>query len=249
MSEYIEKSKHAAGTAAVESHFSGSNQGRKLGTDPMLKAAPYGSSGRNNSAGDVSFNVPGQNLPMGSGVNQIKPDQAGHTTHQDPFSLADGFPGGWLGRPSDYSLELVSRICSRIADGESLKSICLAEDMPTKSSVYLWLAAHKEFSDMYTRAKEDCADTLADEILEISDDGSNDWMAKNDPDNPGWQVNGEHINRSRLRVDSRKWIAAKLKPRKYGEKVAVGGDAEAPPIRYQKVERVLVRANPPDRDG
>lgn len=93
MSEFIERSKHAAGTSAVESHFSGGNQGRKPGTDPMLKAAPYGSSDWNNSAGDTSFNAPGQNLPMGSGVNYIKPDQAGHTTNQDPFALADGFPG------------------------------------------------------------------------------------------------------------------------------------------------------------
>lgn len=93
MSEYIEKSKDPTGTAAVESHFGGGNQGRMPGTDPLLKRAPYGTSAWNNSAGDTSFNAPGQNLPMGSGVNQIKPDQAGHRTTQDPFSLADGFPG------------------------------------------------------------------------------------------------------------------------------------------------------------
>lgn len=124
-----------------------------------------------------------------------------------------------MGRPSDYSLEVVSRICGRIADGESLKAICLGEEMPTKSTVYLWMAAHPEFSDMYARAKEDCADTLAEEILEIADDGSNDWMERNEKDNPGWIANGEHIQRSRLRVDSRKWIASKLKPKKYGEKI------------------------------
>lgn len=93
MSQYIEKSKHAQGTAAVESHFAGKNQGQSPGTDPMLKAAPYGSSDWNNSPGDATFNAPGQNLPLGSGVNYIKPDEAGHTTNQDPFSLADGFPG------------------------------------------------------------------------------------------------------------------------------------------------------------
>lgn len=93
MSEFIERSKHAQGTAAVESHFGGGNQGQRPGADPLLKAAPYGSSAWNNPAGDVSFNAPGQDLPMGSGVNQIKPDQSGHRTTQDPFSLADGFPG------------------------------------------------------------------------------------------------------------------------------------------------------------
>lgn len=124
-----------------------------------------------------------------------------------------------MARPSEYSLEVVSTICSRIADGQSLKSICLNDDMPDKATFYRWLALKPELSDMYARAKEDCADTLADEIIEIADDGSNDWMERNDPNNAGWQANGEHIQRSRLRVDSRKWIASKLKPKKYGEKI------------------------------
>ena len=91
MSQFIEKSKHAAGTAAVESHFGGGNQGRAPGTDPLLKATPYGSSDWNNSAGDTTFNAPGQSLPKGTGVNYNP--QPGHRTTQDPFSLADGFPG------------------------------------------------------------------------------------------------------------------------------------------------------------
>src|SRR3990172_7086066 len=57
--------------------------------------------------------------------------------------------------------------------------------------------------------------------MDISDDGTNDWMASNDPENPGYRVNGEHIARSRLRVDTRKWIASKLKPKKYGEKLDI----------------------------
>lgn len=124
-----------------------------------------------------------------------------------------------MARPTDYSLELVSRICDRLADGESLKSICSEDEMPGKATIYQWLAAKPEFADMYTRAKEDCADTLAEEILEIADDGSNDWMERHEKDNVGWQANGEHINRSRLRVDARKWIAAKLKPKRYGDKI------------------------------
>lgn len=60
---------------------------------------------------------------------------------------------------------------------------------------------------------------MVDDMLDIADDARNDYMAANDPDNPGYKLNGEHINRSRLRVDARKWIAAKLKPKKYGEKV------------------------------
>ena len=63
------------------------------------------------------------------------------------------------------------------------------------------------------------ADFHAEEILEISDNGSNDWMVENDPDNPGYKLNGEHLQRSKLRVDTRKWIASKFKPNTYADKI------------------------------
>lgn len=125
------------------------------------------------------------------------------------------------GRPTDYSEELAARICERLADGESLKAICASEDMPSKASVYLWLTKHPEFSDMYARAREDQADTLADEIIDIADDSTRDTILKPVGAN-GEMVevqNTEWINRSRLRVDARKWVAAKLKPKKYGERL------------------------------
>jgi hypothetical protein len=124
------------------------------------------------------------------------------------------------GRPSDYTPQLAIAICARLADGESLRSVCRDEAMPDKASVFRWLREHADFCDQYARAKEESADTHADEILDIADEGSNDWMQRNDPENPGWVANGEAIQRSRLRVDTRKWIASKLKPKKYGEKVS-----------------------------
>jgi len=105
--------------------------------------------------------------------------------------------------------------------------------MPAMSSVFLWLQKHPEFSEQYTRAREAQADALADDILEISDDARNDWMERHGEDSRGWQVNGEHIQRSRLRVESRKWIASKLKPKKYGDKVAVGGADDLPPLKLR----------------
>lgn len=125
-----------------------------------------------------------------------------------------------VGRPSVYNLDMATEICSRLASGEALKSICRDEAMPGLTTVYRWLASNSEFRDLYTRAREDQADTLADEIIEISDDGKNDWMKRNHgEDDPGWVANGEHIQRSRLRVEARKWIAAKLKPKKYGDRL------------------------------
>lgn len=120
------------------------------------------------------------------------------------------------GRPTDYNTDIADKICEKLSDGESLKAICEPEEMPTRSTIYRWLSLHEEFSDMYTRAREEQAETLADEIIAIADEKTTDWlMDKEGNERP----NNEAIQRSRLRVDARKWVAAKLKPRKYGDRV------------------------------
>jgi hypothetical protein len=124
-----------------------------------------------------------------------------------------------MGRPSDYTQDIADRICSQLAEGISLRTVCLAEDMPSKTTVFSWLRLHKEFLDQYARAKEEAADALVEEMLDIADDGSNDWMEQHKGESIVWKENGEAIGRSRLRVDTRKWIASKLKAKKYGEKI------------------------------
>ncbi len=112
-------------------------------------------------------------------------------------------------------------ICDRIANGESLRQICDSDDLPAASTVFLWLTNDASFSEQYARAREAQADALFDDILSIADDGRNDWMERKDKDgkNIGWQENGEALRRSQLRVEARKWMAGKLKPKKYGEKL------------------------------
>jgi hypothetical protein len=126
-----------------------------------------------------------------------------------------------IGRPSIFSQELADRICSEIIEGYSLRTVCKPDDMPCVSSVLKWLREKPEFLLQYEKAKEEQADALAEEMLDIADDGSNDWMVKTgkDGESIGWMVNGEHVQRSRLRLDTRKWIASKLKPKKYGDKL------------------------------
>lgn len=128
-------------------------------------------------------------------------------------------PNAQVGRPSDYTQELADRLCALLADGQSMRKVCENDWAPDKASVFMWLRTRPEFLDQYTRAKQEAADSMVDDMLDIADDARNDYMSVNDPDNPGYKFNGEHVNRSRLRVDARKWIAAKLKPKKYGEKV------------------------------
>lgn len=126
---------------------------------------------------------------------------------------------------SSYTEELADIICERIANGESLKGICDEQGMPSQSMVFRWLAAEEnaDFRERYARARETQADALFDDILSIADDGRNDWMEKRDSEggNMGWKENGEAIRRSQLRIDARKWMAGKLRPKKYGEKLDI----------------------------
>lgn len=134
--------------------------------------------------------------------------------------------------------KVVDIVCERLATSNMGIARALAEgfeghEMPNYATWMRWLSADKDICDKYTRAKEDQADFMADEMLAIADDGTNDWMEKQgkDGENLGYQINGEHVQRSRLRVETRKWLASKLKPKKYGEKLAVGGDPDAPPLQ------------------
>ena len=140
------------------------------------------------------------------------------------------------GRPTKYSQALADNICAQLADGTSLRTVCLADDMPDKSTVFQWLREKPEFSDQYARAKEESADALVEEMLDIADDGENDWMRRHGKDQEDyWLVNGENIQRSRVRIDTRKWIASRLKAKKYGDKVALTG-ADGGPLAVNIVD-------------
>lgn len=144
---------------------------------------------------------------------------------------------------------VMNHLCDQLATtsngiGTILRSGYQGKDLPSYSSIMAWLDADEKLLDRYTRAKEAQADFMADEILDIADDGSNDWMERHDKDgnNVGWQVNGEHVQRSRLRIESRKWLASKLKPKKYGEKTTLAGDAENP-LAVLTMEQITTSPN------
>lgn len=133
------------------------------------------------------------------------------------------------GRPSTFTDEIADAICEALADGRSLRSICSAPDMPDKATVFRWLGdeKHSSFRDRYARAREAQADSLFDDILDIADETKHDTVkGANGDDIP----NSEWITRSRLRIDARKWMAGKLRPKVYGDKIELEHSGEAPPI-------------------
>lgn len=143
---------------------------------------------------------------------------------------------------TEFSQEVADAICERLSDGKSLRSICADDTMPSKTSVFRWLADNATFRDQYARARELQAETLVDEIVDISDDSTNDYITKTNTDGSTYeQLNSEHIQRARLRVDSRKWLAGKLKPKVYGEKssVEVTGKDGSPLLDAERFTRAI----------
>jgi hypothetical protein len=123
-----------------------------------------------------------------------------------------------MGRTTDYTPKLAKEICYAVScSSHGIKKLCkLNKHWPSHDTIYRWLANNIEFSDLYARAKRLQIEVIIDEILEIADDTSNDSII-NEEDGR-LTINHEHINRSRLKIDTRKWLAAKLCPRLYGDK-------------------------------
>jgi hypothetical protein len=151
-------------------------------------------------------------------------------------------PAAVIGRPTLYTPEVATVICQQLAEGRSVRAICRDEDMPSESSVYNWLHDYPEFVEKYTRARASQAERMLDEIIEIADESSNDTEVTDFGPRP----NNEWINRSKLRVDTRKWAMAKLAPKKYGDKVDVtSGDK---PLAGPSVFTIIPASQMPERD-
>ncbi len=120
-------------------------------------------------------------------------------------------------RPTDYTPELAKVICDRLQEGESLRAVCRDDKMPSTSTVMRWAKDKPEFREQYAHACEMRGEKLVDELLEIADDGSNDFMTITKGDTSYVVENKEWTSRSKLRVDTRKWLLAKMLPKKYGD--------------------------------
>lgn len=126
---------------------------------------------------------------------------------------------GKRGRPSLYTPELAERICARLAEGESLRSICRDADMPDESSVRQWAYQNYEgFYPLYADARDKGLDVRADNVLDIAAVGSGD------------------VARDRLNFDAHRWYLSKLAPKRYGDRLTMQGDDEAPIVAEVRVK-------------
>lgn len=127
-----------------------------------------------------------------------------------------------MGRPTDYNKVTAEHICECIANGESLKKITDRSDMPSRPTVHKWLMDNEEFLNNYETARALQADVYADEMDEIAHDINVD------------------VQRARLIIDTRKWTASKLKPKKYGDKLDldanISGNLTIQTVNYADVD-------------
>ncbi len=120
---------------------------------------------------------------------------------------------------NDKQQHQFNTVCARIADGMSLRDACDNDDVPHRETIRAWLAEGEvALSVQYARARDEQADHYADEIIAIADGDDDPAKVRN-------------------RVEARKWIACKLKPRRYGDKLAIGGADDLPAIRQEVQER------------
>ena len=150
-----------------------------------------------------------------------------------------------MARPTSFTKSRATAICRRIADGESLRTICQSKGMPSRHTVFNWLAANEEFRTQYAVAREMQADLLADEIIEIADDARGDAFVDKDGNE---QTNNERVARSKVKIDARKWLAGKLRPKVYGDRVVQELTGEGGgPIQTEAAVTIYIPSN--GRDG
>jgi hypothetical protein len=126
--------------------------------------------------------------------------------------------------------DIFNYICTEIEKGRALRNVLKDDKMPSTSTFYEWLELYPDKSKQYTRATEIRAEAIFDDILSIADENANDTYIN---DNGIEVVNNDVIQRSRLRIDARKWVLSKLNPKKFGEKLDVTSDNKPisqPPI-------------------
>ena len=129
-----------------------------------------------------------------------------------------------LGRPTEYTEELGEEFCFRLAEGRlSMRGVCAMEDMPSTSTICRWLLKFPQFREQYDAARDLRSDMMHEELIDIADDGTNDIRV----DDKGHErVDWEVVNRSKLRIDTRKLILARMNPKKYGDVQKVEADVE-----------------------
>lgn len=156
-----------------------------------------------------------------------------------------------MGRPTVYTPEMAAELFAYLSMGEPLRTACGHEGMPHVATVFRWLSASNQaewgvdFREQYARAKEEAADAMAEEILYIADNQVVGEVIVTKPNKEGKLVTEvrkeDMLGHRRLQIDSRKWLASKLKPKRYGDKLDMtsGGDKLGVGLSAEQAQQLI----------
>ena len=145
------------------------------------------------------------------------------------------------GRQTLYTPEIADEICERIANGETLRAICRSPGMPVWRTVYDWLEAHESFATAYARARATGFDAIAQEALLIADTPVEGVEYTTKADGGMEEKRGDMLGHRKLQIETRLKLLAKWDPKRYGEKLALGGADDLPPIKTLSDDALAAR--------
>lgn len=140
----------------------------------------------------------------------------------------------------EEKIEIVKTVCERIMGGESMRSITKDENLPKFSTFLIWISEDEQKSKQYEMAMKVRSELMFEELLDIADDGTNDYMQKLTDNGFVDVYNSEHVQRSRLRVDARKWYLSKLNPKKFGDKIDANLNHEGK-IQIEQITGMVIK--------
>lgn len=132
-----------------------------------------------------------------------------------------------IGRPTTYTQELADTICAELALGKPLRTVCLIDGMPQAPTIFKWIREIEEFAKQYARAKEEATDAMAEEILAISDETDEGQVITEKGDGTTEIKREDMLGHRKLRIETRKWLMAKMKPKRYGDKMDMTTNGES----------------------
>lgn len=127
-------------------------------------------------------------------------------------------------RPTVLTNRLRASMLANISSGMSVRKMCENRKFPTREMFYKWLREDDSFVNEYEIAVQSRADAIAEEILEIADDDSNDYKINELSEDDKLKIDQIKLARDKVKIDARKWIAAKMAPKKYGNNIKVDSD-------------------------
>lgn len=207
---------------------------------PSSPAAPglQAAQGESQDRSEGSKPTREERRPVNAALKQAVQAQVLAAEAESERQLAVQMAATKMGRPTTFTEEQGDAICTWIARGKSLSSYCKQHDIGMEQ-VYRWLRARADFRERYAQAHEDRADTLADEMLEMADQRG---------------LCLEDAQMAKLSVETRKWIASKLRPSKYGERQEVAhtgavsirlGIPQRPNQTVEVIDSGAIQALPP----